>query len=146
MNHARVGVGVALYKDGMLLLGKRKSGMGIGDWAFPGGHLELFESFEQCAARETHEETGLVIANITFLYATNDLFPDHNTHYITVIMQATYSSGTLILKEPDKCEGWQWFAPDQLPEPLFLPIKNLLDAQPHILSKLQTYTQPHIHL
>ena len=30
------------------------------------------------------------------------------------------------LKEPEKCEQWQWFEWSKLPKPLFVPIENLL--------------------
>ena len=52
----KVGVGVAVVKDGKVLLGKRKNAHGEGTWSFPGGHLEYKESWEDCAIRETLEE------------------------------------------------------------------------------------------
>lgn len=30
------------------------------------------------------------------------------------------------LLEPDKCEGWQWFDWDSLPEPLFPSVESLI--------------------
>jgi ADP-ribose pyrophosphatase YjhB (NUDIX family) len=67
----KVGVGVMIFKDGKVLLTKRKGSHGAGDYSFPGGHLEHMESFEECAIRETKEECGLEIKNIKFQYLTN---------------------------------------------------------------------------
>ena len=45
----------------------------LGTWALPGGHLEFGESFESCAARKMLEETDLLVGNVRFLTATNDI-------------------------------------------------------------------------
>jgi 8-oxo-dGTP diphosphatase len=55
-----------------------------GTFAPPGGHLEHGESLEECAARETLEETGLVVSGMRFLTATNDIFSEKNKHYVTI--------------------------------------------------------------
>lgn len=58
----RVGVGVFVINEkGHILLGKRTGSHGAGTLALPGGHLELHESFFDCAAREVYEETGLIL-------------------------------------------------------------------------------------
>jgi len=64
INRPAVGVAVIVMKNGKLLLGKRLNSQGSGTWAFPGGHLELKESIENCAKREVFEETGLFIKNL----------------------------------------------------------------------------------
>ena len=122
----KVGVGVIVIKDGKILLGKRKNAHGEGSWNFPGGHLEFNESWEDCALRETMEETGIAIKNIRFGTVTNDIFQAEEKHYITIFMLADYDSGEVKVMEPTKCEKWEWFLWRQLPQPLFVPIQNLL--------------------
>jgi len=120
-----VGVGVCIVKDGKVLWGKRKNSHGEGSWCFPGGHLEFNESWEDCAMRETLEETGIRIKNIRFVAATNDIFPKGAKHYVTIFMLAKYDTGEVQLLEPDKCERWEWFDWSNPPEPLFISGQNL---------------------
>ena len=56
----QVGVGVLITKDDLVLLMKRQNSHGDGTWAPPGGHLEYGETPEECAMRETQEETARV--------------------------------------------------------------------------------------
>lgn len=127
-NRPKVGLGVIIIKDGKILLGKRKNAHGEGGWHCPGGHLEFNESWEECSRRETLEEAGIEIKNIRFGSATNDIFEKENKHYITIWMIADYDSGEVKIMEPEKCERWDWFSWDNLPQPLFLPEMNLLKA------------------
>ena len=62
----KVGIGVMIFKDDKILLGKRKGSHGEDEYAFPGGHLEYMESFAGCARREVSEECGIEIDNIRF--------------------------------------------------------------------------------
>lgn len=113
-----VGVGVMLLKDGKVLLGQRKGSHGAGEYAYPGGKLDHMESFEECARRETREETGLEIANIRFVRLQN--FQDHDPrHFVDVALTADWVGGTPQVCEPDKITGWAWYAFDNLPSPLF---------------------------
>ncbi|HDR53582.1 MAG TPA: NUDIX domain-containing protein [archaeon] len=121
----RVGVGVILLREGRVLLGKRKYGSGKGQWAFPGGHLELDESVEACAIRELKEETGLDLLEPRMGPFTNDIF-DPESHYITLYVIADWTGGEPRNRESNKCGGWEWSDWDNLREPLFLPLQNLL--------------------
>jgi 8-oxo-dGTP diphosphatase len=124
-----VGVVVILKYQNNVLLGKRKGAHGEGDWAFPGGHLELNESIEECGKREVFEETGIDLSNITPSCKgyTNDIFATEKKHYITLYNEYILDIlQTPILKEPEKCFEWKWYDVNNLPEPLFLCVKNYL--------------------
>ena len=121
-----VGIAVIVLKDNRILLGKRKNSHGNGTWALPGGHLEVNESIEGCAAREVLEETGIRIKNLRHGPHTNDIFEKEGKHYVTLFVVADHDSGTLVVKEPRKCEKWEWFEWPPDVQPLFLPLKNLL--------------------
>jgi len=131
----RVGVAAVILREGRVLLGERIGSHGAHTWATPGGHLEWGESIEECAKRETLEETGLVVSAFEKLTFTNDIFEKENKHYITLFVVASDANGEPQVTEPDKCKQWKWFKLDELPEPLFLPLTNLL-SDPVILGKL----------
>lgn len=122
----RVGVAAVVLRDGRVLLGERIGSHGAHTWATPGGHLELGESIEECAKRETFEETGLVVNSFQNLGFTNDIFEKENKHYVTLFVVTSCSIGEPQIIEPEKCKQWKWFNLDELPEPLFLPLTNLL--------------------
>src|SRR5215510_5131841 len=96
----RIGVGVMILKDGLVLLGQRKGAHGAGEYAFPGGHLEYMESFEQCARRETWEECGLQITNIRFQFVAN-VTTYVPRHYVHIGLLADWSGGTPTVREPE---------------------------------------------
>lgn len=122
-----VGIGVMIFKDGKVLLGKRKGSHGAGEYAFTGGHLEYMESFEECAKRETLEEAGIVIKNVTFLSLGNisEFAPKH---VVGIGVTAEWESGEPTVMEPDKRESWAWYELDRLPEPLFFPAELMIEA------------------
>lgn len=126
MERPKVGLGVLIRRENKILLGKRKNAHGEGSWCAPGGHLEGGESFEECVRRETEEEVGISIKNVRFAAVTNDIFTEESKHYVTIFMVADFEDGEVTLKEPDKCEKWEWFEWNKLPEPLFLPNVNLV--------------------
>ncbi len=123
----KVGVAVMIFKNGKILLGKRKGSHGSGEYAFPGGHLEYMESFVNCAIRETKEETGIEIKNIRFQFLANitDYAPKH---YVHIGLIADWESGDPQILEPDKAELWDWYELDNLPDPLFKICKISIDC------------------
>lgn len=114
----KVGVGVMIFRGGKILMGKRKGSHGEGEYSFPGGHLEYMEGFEECAQRETFEETGIKIKNIKFLGVSN-VVKYVPKHYVNIKFTAEWESGEPKVCEPDKFENWEWYGLDNLPTPIF---------------------------
>lgn len=125
----KVGIGVLVFKEGKVLLGKRKhaDGLGHGEYAGTGGHLEHLESFETCAKRETLEEAGIEIENVRFLCLVNvtDYAPKH---YVDIGLIADWKSGEPTVMEPTKLESWDFYDMDSIPEPLFGMIPKYIEA------------------
>lgn len=142
---SKVGVGVIVVKDGRVLIGKRKGAHGEDTWSFPGGHLEFGETWEECAVREAREEAGLEIADVSFAAATNDIMPADGKHYITIYMLARRHAGEVLLCEPDRCERWEWRMWDDLPQPLFIPLQNLLRSGYRPSSIYRDLPEPNTH-
>ena len=54
--------GVLLLNEKRELLLQKRADNGL--WGYPGGSMELGDSFEDCARREVQEETGLICGNL----------------------------------------------------------------------------------
>ena len=126
----RVGTATIIHhcKTNQVLMGLRKGEHGGGTWSFPGGHLDYGEEPSESASRELLEETGLLCGLIPHVPV-----PYLNTHfengkqYITLFFVAHSildEPPDIELKEPDKCERWGWFPPDDLPTPRFGAIND----------------------
>jgi 8-oxo-dGTP diphosphatase len=99
------------------------------------------ETPRQAVARELFEETGIkAIKNVEFLSYTNDLFHENgglDKHYVTFFFTAELSADVEAqLLEPGKCAEWRWVDPRDLPYPLFLPVKSLLEQGNGVLPSI----------
>lgn len=130
----RVGIGCFVWRDNKFLMIKRLGAHGAGTWSVPGGHLEFGESWEDCAAREVKEETGIEITNQRLLATTNDFFPIENKHYVTIWIESDWLSGDEKIMEPDKCTELAWRDFADLPKDLFLPWQNLKSIRPDLFA------------
>jgi 8-oxo-dGTP diphosphatase len=124
----QVGVGVLVVVDGTILLGLRRGAHGSGTWSPPGGHLEYGEDPVDCVRREAAEEAGIELGECRFAGVTNDIFEVEGRHYVTLFYTAALASGVPTVLEPTKCEQWRWWAWDDLPDKLFLPLQHLRDS------------------
>ncbi len=120
-----VGVATLIFKQGKLLLGQRKKTPGYKTWQCPGGLLQANEAIFDCARREVLEETGMAIHNLNYGPYSNNIFLAESEHSVTLYVTAETDDEPRGL-EPHLAEDWQWFEPGALPQPLFLPLDELL--------------------
>lgn len=117
--YPKVGIGVMIQNEkGEVLLGLRKGSHGEGEWSFPGGHLEFGETVFETAKRETKEETGLEVDTFELISVADEMryIESDDKHFLNVGVKAVYKGGEPKLMEPEKCEKWQWFVLDNLPD------------------------------
>jgi len=124
---ARVGVGILIIKDGKILWGKRKGSFGAGLWGTVGGHLEYGETLEQAITREVAEESGVHIKNVRFL-CVSDFLTHFPRHYVDIGFVADWEAGDPQVLEPTKLERWEWHDIDDIPEPVFAPLRGYIEA------------------
>lgn len=126
--HPFIGTAVWIKKENKYLLGMRAPNKkGNGTWCPPGGHLEMHESLESCARRETTEEAGIEI-NMPHLIAVSEYFnAGTGIHFVTMHFAADWRAGEPMIKE-DEVSEWGWFAWDELPSPLFQPAQRFVDS------------------
>ena len=83
-----VGVGGAVVRDGRLLLVRRASRRGRGNWQVPGGFIEPDETIEKAVVREVEEEAGVTAEVQGVLGLRNRYDPDNgNSLYIVMLMR-----------------------------------------------------------
>lgn len=126
MSKVEVWIWVIIYKWNQILIGKRKWSHGSWTWAFPWGHLDFWETWEDCAIRETKEETWINIKNVRYYKTINNIIAKENRHYITIYMVADYDSWKVDICEPEKCEKWIWSEKQNFPQPLFFNYDDIL--------------------
>ena len=113
------GVGVAVVKDGTLLLVKRGRGPNAGLWAIPGGKVDYGEPMAEAAIRELREETGLEAELQGVIWVGDAMGPGDppDWHYTLVDYRARMIGGTL--KAADDAESVAWVPLNQV---LDLPV------------------------
>lgn len=90
-----------------------------GEWALPGGFLNMNESSEDCAKRELFEETGLNNVFIEQLYTFSDVNRDPRGRVITVAYYALIKMSDYNLTAGDDAENVKWFPISEIPSLAF---------------------------
>jgi O-acetyl-ADP-ribose deacetylase (regulator of RNase III)/ADP-ribose pyrophosphatase YjhB (NUDIX family) len=99
-------------KDIKVLLIQRKNAPYKGQWAFPGGFMNIDETTEDCAKRELFEETGLQIQNVT-RFGVFDAVHRDSRERIVSIAYYTITPVTEI-KGSDDAQQARWFSFDEI--------------------------------
>ncbi len=109
----KVACGTIAEIDGKFALIQRGIDPRKGFWSFPCGFMEIDETTEQAALRETKEETGLDVALEGHLgtYSYPDSF--HGGSIVVVVYRAKIISGTL--KAADDCVDAKMIAAGEIP-------------------------------
>jgi len=87
-----IGVGGAVVRDGKLLLVRRASRHGRGNWQLPGGFLEPDETLEQAVVREVYEEAG-IRAEVEAVLGLRNRYDPENGNGIYVVLLLKPVSG-----------------------------------------------------
>lgn len=120
-------VGVMVWKEGKILLGKRCGKHAPGEYSFPGGRMDYMESFENAIKRETKEEAGIEIKNIKFQCIANINRYSYR-HDILTCFVADWDSGEIRTDPEERIGEWNWYDINNLPELIFLPTAILIDS------------------
>ena len=98
-----------ITEDGAIVLLRRGIEPGLGAWAQPGGFLEVDETVNQAAIRETYEETGLLVepGEIVGLYTRLE------AAVVTIVFEARVVGGQA-MRTPEALEV-EAFSPEAIP-------------------------------
>lgn len=109
----KVACGTVPELDGRLALIQRGIEPKKGAWSFPCGFMEIDETTEAAAIRETREETGLDVrlSGLLGTYSYTDSF--FGGAIVVVVYRAVVVGGTL--KADDDCCDAKLVAPDAIP-------------------------------
>ena len=118
-----VGVGGAVVNDGRLLLVRRASRRGRGNWQVPGGFVEQDETIEEAVVREVMEEAGVVAEVQGVLGIRNRYDSDNgNSLYVVLLLHPLRGEPTPDEHEVDRAE---YFTLNQIKQLVQVPSINL---------------------
>lgn len=92
-----------------LLMIKRGDHPFIGQWALPGGFVNMNESLDEAALRELKEETNIDNIYMEQLYTWGDVDRDPRTRVISASYMSLVDSSTLDIKASDDADDAKWF-------------------------------------
>ncbi len=115
----RIGAyGIARNPHGRLLLVRAASYLTVaGMWFLPGGGVEHGETPSGALRREVHEETGLVVGEVTLLGVLSDTRPVPSgvlLHTVRLVYRLEEWSGTLRDEASGSSDQAAWLSPAEL--------------------------------
>ena len=121
---------IVMTRDNQVLLIQRKNEPCQGQWAFPGGFMDIDETAEAAAVRELQEETGITLSetDIFQVGAYTAVDRDPRERVITIAYLAEIDAPVPV-KGSDDAARAQWFPLDALPPLAFDHAEILLDAR-----------------
>lgn len=122
-----VSVHLLLEQNGLILLSLRQNtGFADGKFSLPAGKLERGESVVSAMLREADEELGIQIkqGDLKTLHVMNRLGIDANR--IDYFFGCSRWEGSIVNREPMKCGGLQWCAPNDLPASLIPYVRHAI--------------------
>lgn len=132
------GVGLLVFNNENKILMQLRTD--YNQWGFPGGSMELGESFEETAARELKEETNLEIDDLELIRVlsgkdTYREYPNGDKLYdITAIFVIKKYHGELKIND-DESKKLAWFDLNNLPENMTNHTKNYIQKFGNILEE-----------
>lgn len=108
-----------------------------GEWAIPGGFVEVGESLETAARRELAEETGLEKIYLEQLYSFGDPGRDLREHVVTVAYYALVNIFDHKVQAATDARDAAWFAVSDLPRLAFDHDKILATAHERLQGKVR---------
>jgi len=123
-----------------VLLIKRALSPFQGEWALPGGFVQIDEDLEAGARRELAEETGVRDVYLEQLFTFGEPHRDPRERVITVAYYALIPSDKIELRAASDAEGVSWFGLNELPELAFDHAGILDMAHRRLVAKLDYST------
>jgi ADP-ribose pyrophosphatase YjhB (NUDIX family) len=99
--------------------------------AASGPHLavtSISASLRTSALRAKRSKRGVTVSNLEFVAITNDVLTDIGKHYLTVWMRGDAHHDAVHVGDRTEITEAEWFYADQLPTPLHLYFRNLLEG------------------
>ena len=125
------------YPKPQVLLIRRGNEPFKGEWAFPGGFLNMDETVQECARRELEEETGLVVQDIHLVGVYSRPGRDPRGHTVTPAFLSIMDYPLDVCGGDDAAQA-QWFPLNQLPVLAFDHGEIISDAM-RLFSQLEGY-------